>query len=919
MRVFKPLQISLQTRTFQWKNKNYLSVSYLLGFQFGDTPEVILEQDLWMFLADYMSNTVLDAGMPKPQSEVIVFGDYFAPGGTPVTADRVEVLVGDLHKSLAVIGERYWRPLIGPTPPEQFRQMPIDYQHAFGGKDYAFNHIGKGIEEVDVFGEMRLPLPNIENPDRLISSSGQRPEPAGLAPLDMMWQQRASKMGTYDENWQINHFPGYPPDLDWTHFMCAPKDQWLDNFWTGDEKFSILNMHPDKPQIQGKLPAFSARCFIEDIEKSRFEEVEMKAETLFLFPDAETGVLLYRGTIEVEQADGTDIDHLLVAYEDLSQSQRSQAYYEQALRNRLDEKQVFKYMMNTKDIIPDSERCGFAIMLAKVGGDTESALSQNLESKAESLLEEQKQLLKQKLEASGIDPAPYMAKFDSANKQDVDDPEMKAIMETIEKLLPDATSGDSKKTQMTDIDFSQFDVLEKQMLAMVDSKKQDAKNQLQQTIEQAKGSDQETQVREKLEKAILKIDALPDLPRPSGQEIIDRLRQQAAEFEKVTATMRANGAVEENIPKQAINVEDTCQKIQMAFEQSKEGYRMGAHFVDGSPPHVVPLDIVKHRFIRSIEKGESVAGCDLSGLNLSGMDFSNMDFSGCYLEYANLSGADFSGARLDSAIITHANLSNTKFIGASLKNVNLGGCKMSGADLTDAITTGAELSKSDLDGAKIINCDLQNSNFIETRFAGANLSGSNLSKSNFIELEFQGANFSGCNLSGCNFVKCKMVQVDFSDVVLDEANFVECMCDSSTFKQSRMTNVRFVGGCSIRHCNFDKTIIDKANFRDTEADHSSFEKSSFFMADFGGANLQHTKFYGAIGKRAAFMKSDLMEADFSSVNIMEGSLMNARLTNADLRHSNLYAVEFLGATLGGTDLSGANLDMSKLQDWRPSP
>ena len=42
-----------------------------------------------------------------------------------------------------------------------------------------------------------------------------------------------------------------------------------------------------------------------------------------------------------------------------------------------------------------------------------------------------------------------------------------------------------------------------------------------------------------------------------------------------------------------------------------------------------------------------------------------------------------------------------------------------------------------------------------------------------------------------------------------------------------------------------------------------------------------------------------------------------RLTNADLRYSNFYAVEFMNATVGGTDFSGANLDLTKLEDWSP--
>ena len=323
MRVFKPLQLSLQHKTFSWENKNQFAVTLLLGFPFDREQEVLLEQDLWQFLPDQLgSDAMLDLCMPKPQGEVLVYGNYHAPGGQAVSAEQVQVKIGSVNKSLAVIGNRYWRALLAPTDPEPFTEMPISYEYAFGGKDYKKNPTGKGMDEVDVFGEMRLPMPNIEDPDNLVTSTNHRPEPAGLGPLDMMWEQRAAKTGTYDEAWQRDYFPGYPPDLDWTHFNAAPKDQWIDEFWGGDERFQILNMHPTKTQLDGSLPAFRTRCFIEKKLDNGllFTEVEMRAETVCLFPTVETGVLIYRGVIDVKEDDASDVEHLLVAYENLDQS-----------------------------------------------------------------------------------------------------------------------------------------------------------------------------------------------------------------------------------------------------------------------------------------------------------------------------------------------------------------------------------------------------------------------------------------------------------------------------------------------------------------------------------------------------------------------------------------------------------------------
>ena len=926
MQIFKPLQLSLLTKQFNWKNKNHLAVTVLLGFPFDSNEEVLLEQDLWSRQPDLLGErSMLDACMPKPQGEVLVYGNYYAPGGQPVKADRVQVLMGPIDKSLAVIGQRYWRTLLAPTDPEPFTELSLSYEYAFGGKDYKKNPTGKGMDEVDVFGEMRLPMPNIEDTDNLITSTDHRPDPAGLGPLDMMWEQRAAKTGTYDEAWQRDYFPGYPPDLDWTHFNTAPSDQWIDGYWQGDETFKLLNMHPEKTEVGGKLPAFRTRCFVEKQagQGTLFTEVEMRAETTFLFPNEEIGVLLFRGVIEVEEDDATDIENLLLAYEDLAQTPRSKEYYDEALRNRLDESKVFKYMMYTKDIIPDSERCGFTRLLDDVDMSGDSELAKNLDARAEAekqkaldMLEQQKQQLKEKLEAAGIDPTPYLEKFEISDELP-DDPHLKGIMETMEKILPGSTQGDAKNIKVEEVDFGKFDELSEKMDAMAEAKKEDAKQQLRDVIKKVEGTEAELQVREKVEAALKQMDELPDLPRPAGDEMLENLKQQLQKVEEVKEQMRARGIPEDQLPKVDISLEEVEQKLQEAFVQMKEMYRSGAHYIDGKPPHKEPIDIIQYRFKKSLEKGESLAGRDLSGVDFSGLDLSGMDLSGCYLEYTNFSNTKLRGANLKRAIITHADLTNADLTGAMLEECNLGASRLNGTIIANVDFGEAVLSKSDLSHAKFTHCDLSEVNFLEAVMTGVVMTDCKLQGANFLEMNFTGSRFIDCELKECNFIQSQLENCNFSNSDLSGSNFVECNLDNSRFVEANMTNVRFPAGCSLRNCNFNKANLDKANLRDTEAENSRFEQASFNQADFSGANLQNTKFYGAVGKRAMFIKSDLGGADFSSVNLMEGSLMKARLTNADLSYSNFYAVEFLNATVGGTDFTGANLDLSKLENWSP--
>ena len=925
MKVFKPLQISLLNKCFSWQKKNKFAVTCLIGFDFDDQKEIILEQDLWKLIPDQMGEDLFDIGMPKPQGEVLVYGQYHSPGGKPVPADDASVTLGAVRKSVRVIGNRYWRAIIGPTEPEPFVSLPIRYDYAFGGSAYAKNPAGKGMDEVDYFGEPRLPLPNIETPDNLVTSSSSRPMPAGFAAFRPEWEQRVSLMGTYDENWKNNHFPDLAPDLDWNHFNAAPKDQWINDFWKGDESFEIRNMHPEKPLLSGRLPGFKVKSFVamKGDDSIQIKQVEMKAETVFLFPEEETGIMLYRGTIQVEEDDASDIDHILCAFESLNESPRSKEYYEAALIDRLDEKQVFKYMLTTKDLIPQSVRCGFAQLLDAADQQGENILVENIKARADlekenanALLEEQRQALKKQLEDAGIDPAPYLEKLDSKNSAEIEDPALKALMESMEKVLPGCTAEDGRPVDISKFDFTALQKMTEQVEGLAEDKKNEQFEKLREYAAKLEGEAGE-QAREKVEEAIKKTEGLQPLPRPSIREILENIDQQLLAFAQSRQLMLEQGIDVENLPSPTITSKEVQEKTQEAINGAKSVYRIGAHYITGTPPHEVPLDIVLHRFKKDMARGASMADGDYSGVDFSGMDLKGINLSGCFLEYANFTATNLSGANLSGAIITHAKLNKANLTDVNLTEANLGGSTLLGAEFIKANLMDAVLSRANCAGAKFIDCNLQGVNFIETKMGNVEFHKCRTHMANFIELEFNGGSVKECDFIECNFVKCVLKDCDCRASNFSSSNFFECHLDGSKFIGAQLKNVRLPGGSTARYCDFNGAMLDQSNFRDVDAIGSYFEKSSLSAADFSGANLQKSHFYAAVAKRTLFVKSDLCEADLSSFNLMEGSLTKARLTNADLSHANLYGVDFMGATIGDTNFSGANLDLTLLEMARP--
>jgi uncharacterized protein YjbI with pentapeptide repeats/vacuolar-type H+-ATPase subunit E/Vma4 len=762
-------------------------------------------------------------------------------------------------------------------------------------------------------------MPNIEAPDNLITSTDARPMPAGFAAFRPEWQQRLELMGSYDEQWKNEHFPDYAPDLDWNHFNAAPRDQWIDGFWPARETFELTHMHPQQAVLKGRLPGFRVRSFVglEQTAGLQIREIDMQAETVALFPEVQSGIMLYRGTFDIDSDDAEEIEHILCALENIAEP-RDAAYYQQAMHDRLNPRHTFKFMLTTQDLLPDTVRCGYAQILDAAGMDGENELVKNVKARAEQekndalkMVEAQKQSLKQQLEAMGIDPGPYLQKLDDPAAGEVVDPQLKAIQDLIEKAVPGAISG--VEIDISRLDFDALREIQPLIDEFANAKKQAVVDDLQQQAAQAGDDQAGRMLRERIEHLLEGIEQPQPLPRPAVDQILQVMQQQLQDLAQTRLELIEQGFDEGAIPEPTVSVEQIREQTRQAIAGSRESYRLGAQLIEGRPPHEVPQDIVQHRLQKKLDKGESLAGGDWAGADFSGMTLNGRDLSHCYLEYADFSNAQLEGVNLEGAILTHALCDNTLFENCNMARANLGGSRFPGArfyrcDLREAI-----LGRAQMSGAQLDECNLQDASFLETVMREARLRACNTRSANFLELDFTDAALVDCQFIECNFVKCDLTRCDCSGANLSSSNFVESTLDGARFHACRMHNVRLPGGSTARQCNFSGANLDQSNFRDVDASESNFEQASFQQADFSGANLQKAKFYAANGKRALLIKADLAGADLMSLNLMEGTLTKARLTQADLSHANLYSVDMREATIGETRFDGANLDLTILE------
>lgn len=328
MKIFKERRHALFNRPVEIAGKHYLSLGVMLYFDLTAPEELHTEQELWKELVALLGpELILDQGWPKPHAEVLCAGHACAPGGKPTQAARVRLRCGPVDKTLNVFGDRVWERgkdgVLRLTEAKPFVAMPLGWKQAFGAPDYPDNPLGKGIAPVTrPDGTQVIPLPNVEG-TTLIGAPEDRPAPASFGPVDLMWPLRAKKNGTYDDAWVKTRWPALPDDMNYEFFCMAPEDQYLPGHFDGHEVIEVEGMHKDMQRISSRLPRYRVRAFVtrrdkkepENVAKASFDEVGLKPETLWLFPEILRGVILWRGLVACADDEYPDLARLFVADE----------------------------------------------------------------------------------------------------------------------------------------------------------------------------------------------------------------------------------------------------------------------------------------------------------------------------------------------------------------------------------------------------------------------------------------------------------------------------------------------------------------------------------------------------------------------------------------------------------------------------
>ncbi|WP_339720042.1 DUF2169 domain-containing protein [uncultured Paraglaciecola sp.] len=206
----------------------------------------------------------------KPNTDTVLIGTARAP--TPnMTQFDCGFRVGDCLQLARIFGDRFWhKTKLGMTmsEPEVVTKVPLIYENAFGGVDTSVetkhghpfeqkNPVGKGYHKNSRNCIENAPLPNIEDPNHLITHYTDCPTPIGFGFTSPNWLPRRLLAGTYDKKWEDHRSPKLALDFNPLFYNASPQKLMAKGYLQGNEPVQVYNASP-WPKLKFSLPGINA-------------------------------------------------------------------------------------------------------------------------------------------------------------------------------------------------------------------------------------------------------------------------------------------------------------------------------------------------------------------------------------------------------------------------------------------------------------------------------------------------------------------------------------------------------------------------------------------------------------------------------------------------------------------------------------
>jgi uncharacterized protein YjbI with pentapeptide repeats len=700
----------------------------------GDGECTVAANQLWCtgdvhYDGDFRQSVEYDTDLApfKPRGECYLKGTCHAPAGRPTRVSGVRFEVGDVRKALAIFGDRAWG-VASATEPEPFTAMPLRWERCFGGPDYPANPVGLGIARAGG----RRPLPNIENPRKLIRGGDDRPEPHGLFPIPRAWPARATRQGTYDARWTRERWPHWPEDFNTAYFSACPDDQQIDGYFLGDEAITLQNLHPTYPRIEAWLPGLRARAGLvgpgEGAARA-FREVPLALDTIVVDSDALRVQCTWRGMVAVQDAAASEYEYLFLAHDSIDD-----------------------------DALPEQLRARFDATLArKVAEESIPARPTPPVPTVLTVLEPfRAQLAKHELTpemfAESMQRPPGRVNYDEARTR------------LARGRAALASAGLAEPPELATLG-AEIDALER-------GAQRDAGRLRAQLLERiARG--ERSFVREQLLGADLSGLDLSGLDfsraRLAGANLAGADLSRAVLDEADLA-----GADLSRARLREASLRDCQGNGARAPEAVFDGARLDGASFEGAvlaSATFVRARCVRARFVKSDLRQAVFVDAQAAWADFSRAQLVGVDFTRAVLADATLNGASAAGATLCACDLTRLRASD----GANLTEANLAGARADGAHFRRAVLEAADLSYVDLrranfEGANLAEALMNGCAMRHGNFRGASLVGVEMLETDAFEANFEGADLSHADVRGSNFFGAEFYRAVVEETQFERAN-----------------------------------------------------------------------------------------------------------------------------------------------------
>lgn len=822
MKIIKPLRLSMLNRPFRWQGKNHLAVSVLALSDMGPTPQLRPEMELWQLAASELQTCggVVDMAIPKVCAEFMATGFAYTHHQEEKSVCVARIDIENLSKSLVVFGDRYWVHS-KMSLPQTFSEMRLDWSRAYGGRDYADNPHGVGFRSREHSEHERHPLPNIEPLEGQITSPKQTQQPAGFGPLDIQWPRRFSRMGKkYDASWLKNEFPGFARDIDWTIFNAASPDQWWEDRDTlpPQAKWRIWNMHPEKPLQEGQLPPWQARCFVnrQHGDVTVFEEIAMRATTVWFFPHMEQMILIWQGLIRINEDDAADVLQLIPALEKQGAA-RPVSHYRKVLVQRMDKEMGAMFSLREKDLLPEES---IGQWLDNEVELPSSPLQNNMINRSQ-LLHDQHQV---SIEANDGDGGPMLTDLEVPEI-----PTLESLPEYIEKM----------------------ELLAQKMLAEAEQRNRDIAAQYPQwdnDDNQRYGPGSMYRMQEMLHQH------QPDLSEKKRAQMREALHQMyLAAVQHQPSAVRLRG--------------DPAQILRLQAERTQA---QGGNFsnMDLTGIDFSGMDLRGANFNKALLECANLSRCNLDNANFQGAVLARVE-----LLQSSLRGCNFSGANLALAKCQGSDFCSARFAETQLQNALFDECIFDNAILDSLILREISLIRCQFRQAVLDGCI-----FMELTLAEPDFSHAQLYKCSFLQSVLEGAVFNQATLESCSLVQTRVEGGDFSystwiaSAVASESSLIGADFSHATIRQSSLRQT------SLQGANFNEAKIENCDFSEADCRDTAFVRANLAGSLFVRTDFREVDFTDANLMGALLQKSLLGGANFSGANLFRTDLSQSLIS-----------------------------------------